>query len=136
MLFRSVPAGKPQESGKQSVPETKDVRFQIVDRAGEKAGFRRMKNKDPKTTQWFLVIEAVDKSGKTIPMPVLSADTGKIEEVAKWAVQVSEKDFMKFSDEKKQTGKIANTTIGTAPSNQTEPRWSVELTGNMITEWE
>lgn len=131
-----VPASRPQEDKPTGVEEIKDVRYQIIDRDGEKAGFRRMKDKNPDTTQWFLVIEAVDARGKAIPMPVMSMDTGEVKVVTKWAIQVPENDFMKFSDEKKKTGKIANTVIGTAPSNQTEPKWSVNLTGNMLTEWE
>lgn len=131
-----VPASRPHEDEPTGVEEIKDVRYQIIDRDGEKAGFRRMKDKNPDTTQWFLVIEAVDARGKAIPMPVMSMDTGEVKVVTKWAIQVPEKDFMKFSDEKKKTGEIANTVIGTAPSNQTEPKWSVKLTGNMLTEWE
>jgi hypothetical protein len=131
-----VPAAKPQEGKAESEAEIKDVRYQIIDRDGERAGFRRMKEKDPETTQWFLVIEALDGAGKAISMPVMSMDTGEVKLVTKWAIQVPENDFMKFADEKKKSGKIANTVIGTAPSNKTEPKWSVKLTGNMLTEWE
>ncbi len=131
-----IPVAKPQNEKPAVVEEVKDVRYRIVDRDKETAGFRRMKDQNPATTQWFLVIEAVDVKGKAIPMPVMSMDTGEVKAVTKWAVQVSEKDFMKFSDEKKKTGKIANPIIGTAPTNQTEPKWSVKLTGNMLTEWE
>lgn len=131
-----IPVAKPEANPQQSAQEIKDVRYQIVDRTGEKAGFRRMKDKNPDTTQWFLIIEAIDGGGKAMPMPVMNMDTGDVKTVTKWAVQVSEKDFMKFSDEKKKTGKIADTIIGTAPNNQTEPKWTVNLTGNMLTEWE
>jgi hypothetical protein len=131
-----IPVSKPNDEKPDASVEIKDIRYQIIDRNGEKAGFRRMKDNNPDTTQWFLVIEAVDAHGKAIPMPVMSMDTGEVKIVTKWAVQVTEKDFMKFSDEKKNTGKIADTIIGTAPSNKTEPKWSVKLTGNMLTEWE
>lgn len=131
-----VPAAKPQQDTPAPLAEIKDIRYQIVDRDGEKAGFRRMRDKNPDTTQWFLVVEAIDSRGNAIPMPVMSMDTDEVKVVTKWAMQVSEKDFMKFSDEKKITGKIANPIIGTAPSNRTEPKWSVKLTGNMLTEWE
>lgn len=131
-----IPVAKPQNEKPAVVEEVKDVRYRIVDRDKETAGFRRMKDQNPATTQWFLVIEAVDVKGKAIPMPVMSMDTGEVKAVTKWAVQVSEKDFMKFSDEKKKTGKIANPIIGMAPTNQTEPKWTVKLTGNMLTEWE
>lgn len=132
----TVPVSKAEDEKPTAVEEIKDVRYQIIDRDGERAGFRRMKDKNPDTTQWFLVIEAVDARGKAIPMPVMSMDTGEVKVVTRWAIQVPEKDFMKFSDEKKKTGKIANTVIGSAPSNQKEPKWSVKLTGNMLTEWE
>jgi hypothetical protein len=131
-----IPVGKPQIDKPAVVEEVKDVRYRIVDRDKEAAGFRRMQDKNPATTQWFLVIEAVDAKGNAIPMPVMSMDSGEVKVVTKWAIQVPEKDFMRYSDEKKKTGKIANTIIGTAPSNQTEPKWTVKLTGNMLTEWE
>ena len=131
-----IPVAKPEIEKPVVVTEVKDVRYRIVDRDKETAGFRRMKDQNPATTQWFLVIEAVDAKGKAIPMPVMSMDTGEVKSVTKWAVQVSEKDFMKFSNEKKKTGKIADPIIGSAPTNQTEPKWTVKLTGNMLTEWE
>ncbi len=94
-----------------------------------------MKNNDPKTTQWFLVIEAVNKQGNAIPVHVQSMDTGDIKEVKKWAIQVSEQDFKHFSDEKMKKGKIPDLTIGVAPNDHTSPQWSVQTTGSMITEW-
>lgn len=111
------------------------VEYRIVDRKSEQSGFRRMKNNDPKTTQWFLVIEAIDKTGKPMPIHVQSMDTSEIKEVKKWAIQVSETDFRHFSDEKLKFGSIPDKTIGTAPNNHTAPQWSVQTTGSMITEW-
>jgi hypothetical protein len=131
-----VPTAKPEETKTGNDQKIENIRYQIIDRDGEKAGFRRMKDNNPNTTQWFLVVEAVETNGKPVAMPVMNMDTGKVSVVEKWAVQVSEKDFMKYSDQKKKTGKIADTTIGTAPSNTTEPKWSVTLTGNMLTEWD
>lgn len=120
------------------------VTYRVVDRDGEKSGFWRMRGKDESTKEWFVVVEAIDSKGTAIEMPVMSADTKEIKQVSKWAIRVTEKEFMRLSDEKKTNGVIADATIGEASSRTTPPTWNVDTAGTwakdrsqamMITEW-
>lgn len=126
-----VPQARPAVEGETTGPLT----YRIIDREGEKAGFRRMRENDPSSTQWFLVVEALDQSGKPVSMHVMDMDDEEIKKVEKWAIQVSEADFRKYSEQKRLTGKIADTVVGTAQNNETAPTWSVAATGGMITKW-
>ncbi len=131
-IIAPVPAAKPTTPEVSEVPA---VRYRIVERKGEKSGFWRRQGDDVTTTEWFVVVEAVDANGKTFTVPVKSADTGVIKEVSKWAIQVSEKDFLAFSDELLKKKAISNPVIGKATSKTSQPQWSVSTTGSMLTEW-
>jgi hypothetical protein len=113
---------------------TQEVSYRVVDRKGEKSGFWRMRGNDAATKQWFVVVEAADANGKTFPVPVKSADTGVVKEVSKWAIEVTEKDFVALSDQLLKS-KVIREPIGKAQSKTSQPKWTVSTTGAMLTEW-
>jgi hypothetical protein len=116
-------------------PVATAVRYRVVDRKGEKAGFWRKRGNDDSTKEWFVIVEAVDADGKTFEVPVKSADTQQIKPVAKFALQVSERDFMRMSDELLKDKALKDPVIGNAATKTTQPTWSVATTGTMLTEW-
>jgi hypothetical protein len=129
----TIPA--PIPLAKPALTETsQEVSYRVVDRKGEKSGFWRMRGSDVATKQWFVVVEAADANGKTFSVPVKSADTGVVKEVSKWAIEVTEKDFVALSDQLLKN-KVIREPIGKAPSKTSQPKWTVSTTGAMLTEW-
>ncbi|MCS4089921.1 DUF6384 family protein [Rhizobium sp. BK176] len=108
------------------------IEFKIVDRKGEKPGFWRSLVDDPKTKQFFVVVEAV-VDGEPVNWAVRDADSGKIVSGAKFALQVDEKTFAELSADKKDDGRIANMVVGLKPVGRITPVWSIKTDGETIT---
>jgi hypothetical protein len=108
------------------------IEFKIVDREGEKPGFWRTLADDPKTKQFFVVVEAV-VDGETVNWAVRDADSGKIVSGARFALKVEEKTFAELSADKKDDGRIANMVVGLKPVGRITPVWSIKTDGETIT---
>jgi len=109
--------------------------IKIVDREGVKSGVWRMKNRDPSTKQHYLVVEAFKTDGSVIPRPIRNAESGRTEDVTIWAVRVPESVYNTYAIEKKATGFIAERNIGTKKAGSLEIDWSIQTTGQTITNW-
>lgn len=110
------------------------IEFRIVDRKGEKPGFWRTLVDNPKTKQFFVVVEAV-VDGEPVNWAVRDADSGKIVSGAKFALKVDEKTFAELSADKKDDGRIANMVVGLKPVGRITPVWSIKTDGETITEF-
>jgi hypothetical protein len=110
------------------------IEFRIVDRKGEKPGFWRTLVDDPKTKQFFVVVEAA-VDGEPVNWAVRDADSGKIASGAKFALKVDEKTFAEMSADKKDDGRIANMVVGLKPVGRITPVWSIKTDGETITEF-
>jgi hypothetical protein len=108
------------------------IEFRIVDRKGEKPGFWRTLVDDPKTKQFFVVVEAV-VDGEPVNWAVRDADSGKIVSGAKFALKVDEKTFAELAADKKDDGRIANMVVGLKPVGRITPVWSIKTDGETIT---
>lgn len=91
---------------------------------------------------YYLIVEAVDASGKPVPMRVRNAETGDYELVSRWAEQVPEEVYNRVRDDKQADGIVDAREFATKRRGETD----VEVTlsgpggaplerGRQITKW-
>lgn len=110
-----------------------DIR--IINRQGEVTGLWRVPKVNPGSRNYYLVVEAIDRTGKTIPRDILNEETGQRETVAKWAVRVPRSVFDAIQADKQDDGIIQKSVLGTKARGDTEPKWQLEVSGGALTRW-
>lgn len=110
-----------------------DIR--IVNRQGEITGLWRVPRVNPLSRNYYLVVEAIDASGKAVPQSILNEETGQREVVTKWAVRVPKSVFDEVQADKLDDGIIQNAVIGTKARGEPQPKWRREVSGGALTRW-
>ncbi len=110
-----------------------DVR--IVNRRGEITGLWRVPRVNPLSRNYYLVVEAIDASGKVVPRDILNEETGQREAVTKWAVRVPKSVFDEVQADKLDDGIIQKAVLGTKLRGELEPSWRREVSGGALTRW-
>ncbi|MGE4188221.1 MAG: DUF6384 family protein [Hyphomicrobiaceae bacterium] len=109
--------------------------IRIVNRQGEITGLWRVPRVNPLSRNYYLVVEAIDASGKAISRDILNEETGQRETVSKWAVRVPKSVFDEVQADKLDDGIIQNAVIGTKARGELEPTWRREVSGGALTRW-
>ncbi len=109
--------------------------IRVVNRPGEITGLWRIPRVNPDQRNYYLVVEAVDQSGKTVPREILNEETSKRETVSKWAVRVPKSVFDEIQADKLDDGIIQNAVIGAKIAGEPEPSWVMDVTGGALTKW-
>ncbi|MEZ5818571.1 MAG: DUF6384 family protein [Hyphomicrobiaceae bacterium] len=109
--------------------------IRIVNRRGEITGLWRVPRVNPLSRNYYLVVEAIDASGKAIAQDILNEETGQREMVTKWAVRVPKSVFDAVQADKLDDGIIQNAVLGTKNRGELEPRWRREVSGGALTRW-
>jgi len=110
-----------------------DVR--IVNRQGEVTGLWRVPRVNPLSRNYYLVVEAIDASGKVVPRDILNEETGQRETVTKWAVRVPKSVFDEVQADKLDDGIIQKAVLGSKQRGELEPSWRREVSGGALTRW-
>ncbi len=110
-----------------------DIR--IINRPGEVTGLWRVPKINPGSRNYYLVVEAIDRAGKTIPRDILNEETGQRETVVKWAVRVPKSVFDAIQADKQDDGIIQKSILGAKTRGDTEPKWQLEVSGGALTRW-
>jgi hypothetical protein len=110
-----------------------DVR--IVNRQGEVTGLWRVPRVNPLSRNYYLVVEAIDATGKAVPRDILNEETGQRETVTKWAVRVPKSVFDEVQADKLDDGIIQKAVLGSKQRGDLEPSWRREVSGGALTRW-
>jgi len=111
-----------------------DVR--VVYGPGEpRSGVFRIPDDAPQTRNYYLIVEAVDPSGRVVEVPVTSEEDQSVRRVRKWGQRVSEDAFNAVAADKADDQIIQNNVIGTKRSGLLRPDYRVETPGGAILEW-
>jgi hypothetical protein len=109
--------------------------IRVVNRPGEITGLWRVPRVNPDQRNYYLVVEAIDRSGKATPRDILNEETSKRETVTKWAVRVPKKVFDEIQADKLDDGIIQKSVIGAKIAGDAEPSWIMDVTGGALTKW-
>lgn len=88
----------------------------IVDRVGVKSGVERSYNATNGKT-WYLIVEALDKTGTSVLVPVKSSETSEHRFVPLFGVRVKQKEYNAVREDKKSDGRVDNRLMGQKPAN-------------------
>jgi len=110
-----------------------DVR--IVNRQGEVTGLWRVPRINPLSRNYYLVVEAIDATGKAVTRDILNEETGQRETVSKWAVRVPKSVFDEVQADKLDDGIIQKAVLGSKQRGELEPSWRREVSGGALTRW-
>ncbi len=112
-----------------------EYQIKIVTRKGELSGLWRVPKLNPNARNYYLIVEAVDGSGRVVPQVIANEETGESERVKVWAIRVPQVVLEKVQEDKRDDGIIQNAIVARKRRGALEPDWLVDVTGGAITEW-
>ncbi len=110
-----------------------DIR--IVSRPNELSGVWRIPDANAGARNYYLIVEAIDRTGRPQTVEVINEEDGTVHLVDLWGLRVDEATFQTVSADKQDDGIIQNNRVGEKPRGYIEPKYSVATTGATITDW-
>jgi hypothetical protein len=109
--------------------------LRIVNRAGEKSGVWRVPDVNTRARNYYIVVEAVDPTGRVLTVPVTSEETDKTEHVTRWGLRVDEETFQQVARDKQDNGIIERDRFGYKRRGRLVPEYEMRTSGAAITHW-
>lgn len=112
-----------------------DLTVRIISRPGEYSGIFRIPEDSPDGRNYYLIVEAVDASGRPYKLNITSEENQRTSRVDKWGVRVPESVFNGVAADKQDDQIIENATVGRKPRGVLAPEYAIATSGGAITEW-
>jgi len=112
-----------------------DYTLQIVNRDGEQSGFWTFPEINTEATNYYIVVEAVDNTGKRLELPIVHEETGETEIVSMWGVRVPESVYDSVANDKRDDGIIQRNIVGRKTYGYVEVDYAVPVLGGAVTRW-
>ena len=109
--------------------------LRIVNRPNERSGVWRIPDINTGARNFYLIVEAVDSSGKVLTVPIRNEETGKTALVDQWGLRVDQRTFEGVARDKQDDGIIAKNRFGYKRRGDLAPQYEMPTTGGAITEW-
>ena len=109
--------------------------LKIVSRPGERSGVWRYPDANSKARNYYLIVEAVDRKGRKLKLPITSEEDGKTRQASKFGMRVSAATYNRVAADKQDDGIIQNNILGTKRSGYLKPDYNMDTTGQAITQW-
>lgn len=107
----------------------------IVNRPGENSGVWRVPDLNPDARNYYIVVEAVDPTGKRLTVPIEDEETGTTKRVDTWGLRVDQDTFQAVADDKQDDGIIERDRFGYKSRGYLVPEYEMRTTGGAVTEW-
>jgi hypothetical protein len=107
----------------------------IVNRPGEQSGVWRVPAANPRARNFYLIVEAVDGTGRPVEIPITSEEDGRTARASKWGLRVNADEFERVRKDKLADGVIDQPVIGEKRPGELVPRYTVATTGGAILSW-
>lgn len=109
--------------------------IRIISRPGELSGVFRIPDDQPGARNYYLIVEAIDATGKAVSLDISSEEDQKTERTSKWGIRVSEAVFDSVKADKQDDQIIQNADIGTKPRGALQPAYQIQTAGGSILDW-
>ncbi len=109
--------------------------LRIVNQPGEKTGVWRIPDINTGARNFYIVVEAVDPTGRVLTVPIENQETRKTERVKRWGLRVDERTFRAIGADKADDGIIERDRFGEKARGELVPRYEMKTTGGAITQW-
>ena len=107
----------------------------IVNRAGEQTGVWRVPNLNTGAKNFYIVVEAVDPSGRVLTVPIQSEETKQTAAVKVWGLRVDQNTFNAVARDKRDDGIVERDRFGYKARGALVPDYEMQTTGGAITKW-
>ena len=109
--------------------------IQVVNRAGERSGVWRIPDVNETAKNYYVIVEAVNRAGQRMKIPVKNEENVSIEQVETWGLRVDESTFNAVARDKQDDGIIQNNRFGSKQRGYLEPEYLMPTSGAAITSW-
>jgi hypothetical protein len=108
---------------------------QIINQPGERSGVWRIPDVNSDARNYYLIVQAIDRSGNVVEVPIQNEETGATNTVRAWGLRVDERTFQAVADDKLDDGIIQNNLVGEKERGVLMPEYTVPTSGGTITAW-
>lgn len=122
----------------QQLKDDLDIQLtvRILSRPGENSGVFRIPDNAPSARNYYLIVEAVDGSGRAHDLEIESEEDQRTARVEKWGVRVPEAVFDAVKADKLDDQIIENAVVGEKPKGKLLPEYDrIDGAGGAILEW-
>jgi hypothetical protein len=112
-----------------------EYELRIANRPGERSGVWRIPDANLDARNYYIVVEAVNRHGEPVEVPIINEEDGKTYRVSRWALRVEESVFRQVADDKTDDGIIQNNRFGLKKRGYLTPEYLMPTTGHAITRW-
>ncbi|MDR1826995.1 MAG: DUF6384 family protein [Methylobacteriaceae bacterium] len=112
-----------------------DYTLRIVSRPGERTGVFREPINNSSAHNYYLIVEAVDRSGRVIPQSIVSEEDNSTKTVTIWGQRVPQSTYNQVARDKTDDGIVQNNVLGRKPLGYLKPEYTMPVQNGAITEW-
>lgn len=112
-----------------------EYELRIANHPGKRSGVWRVPDANPGARNYYIVVEALDRQGAPVDVPVVNEEDGKTYRVSKWGLRVDEGLFRQVAADKADDGIIQNNRFGLKRRGYLTPEYLMPTTGHAITGW-
>jgi Family of unknown function (DUF6384) len=109
--------------------------LRVVNRPGADSGFWTFPEVNTEATNYYIVVEPIDPTGKVLSLPILNEETGQTQTVAMWGVRVSEEYYNAVVEDKKDDGIIQHNIVGIKQYGYQDVEYPIPVLGGAVTQW-
>lgn len=109
--------------------------IRVISRPNQNSGIWRNPPNNPNGKNYYLIVEAIDKSNRVIELSILNQESNKVVRKKAWGLRVSEESFFEIAADKRDDGIIQGNKVGVKKAGFLKPVFSIPTTGATITEW-
>ena len=112
-----------------------EYRVSIVSEPGERTGVIREPPNNRSASNYYLIVEAVDRDNRPVQVAIRSEEDNTVRRVSRWGVRVSEALFETVRRDKQDDGIVQNRAFGQKARGDLDVTYSRPTQGGAITRW-
>ena len=113
----------------------KSLTVRIISRPGERSGQTRIPDDNPRQTNYYILVESVDTSGKAWPMEITSEEDQSTRIVTRGGVRVPQSVYDAVRADKEDDQIIQAASVGRKPRGALKPVYDIRTSGGNILDW-
>lgn len=111
-------------------------RVRIVSRPGALSGVIREPPNNPRASNYYLIVEALDADNRPVTVAIVSEEDGSSANVSSWGVRVAEAVFDRVRRDKQDDGIIQAAAAGEKRRGYLDIDYLIPVQGGLIHTWE
>lgn len=112
-----------------------DYQLRVVNQPDVRSGFWRIPDSNTAATNYYVTVEALDRDGNALSLPIANEETGKTDVVKMWGLRVPEGVYRNVEADKRDNGIIEDNLMGVKTFGFLVPDYTKPVLGGAVTEW-